>query len=129
MAPPSRGTTTGAAPALVNTICDPLPGRSARPSRRRRFITSRPVHPKLTDVAPQQGGRLAPELPPASTNAIDSSDKFLSPRHAVLPIRRVGRLGFGYILHIDGDDTHAALMGGNHHAQGLILAHAEFRLQ
>jgi hypothetical protein len=38
-------------------------------------------------------------------------------------------LGFRYLPCVDGNDTHAAPMGGHHHSQGLILAHAKFRLQ
>jgi hypothetical protein len=44
-------------------------------------------------------------------------------------IRRVRCLGFRYILRVDGNDTHAAPMCGDHNPQGLILAHAKFRLQ
>jgi hypothetical protein len=69
----------------VNTMCDPLPGRSARPSRRRRFITSRPVHPKLTDVAPQQGGWLAQELPPATPMRSIAATNFSHPGMLVYP--------------------------------------------
>lgn len=44
-------------------------------------------------------------------------------------IRRVRCLGFRHVLREDGDDTHAASMRCHHHAQGLTLAQAKFRLQ
>jgi hypothetical protein len=34
-----------------------------------------------------------------------------------------------YILREDGNDAHAAPVCGDHHPQGLILAHAKLRLQ
>ena len=38
-------------------------------------------------------------------------------------------LGLGNVLGVDGDNAYAAPMCGDHHPIGLILAHAEFRLE
>src|SRR6478609_7476980 len=44
-------------------------------------------------------------------------------------IGRVRRLGFRYILRVDGHNARTALMRSDHHPHGLILADAKFRLQ
>ena len=79
--------TTTTRPALENTRCDPLPGRSVHPSRRSRFITSRGV----TSTFRPPPGSTRCSLAQVVKRPPDHRSLALEPLHAPRPHMRGGR--------------------------------------